>query len=177
MTDEDLIAAARKALEGTTPGPWHTALLDSDLHDIPRHRAVIKARKYFGRCVAQTSGPTIALMPWCDADHDADALFVAAARDLVPMLANRLYEVAKERDAIEKAFMDECEAYSAQHDTCFNSIDRAEAAEAKLAKAVEALQKIAKTYPADADRLIHSGREILFIARAALAEIGSEPQP
>lgn len=92
-----------------------------------------------------------------------DAELIAAARNLVQMLANRLYEVAKERDAIEKAFMDECEAYSAQHDTCFNAIDRAEAAEAKLAKALEALEEISDAH----NDLWHAGR----MARAALAEI------
>lgn len=46
---------------------------------------------------------------------------------------------------------------------------RAEAAEAKVAALVEALEKITKPYAADQSRLIHSEAQIASIARAAIA--------
>jgi len=49
--------------------------------------------------------------------------------------------------------------------------DRIEELEAKLEKAMEALQKIKQPYPADAHRLIHGDRQIIEIADAILAEL------
>lgn len=49
--------------------------------------------------------------------------------------------------------------------------DRTEALTAKLAKALEALRKIGKTYSADGFRLIHSDRQIINMVYIVLAEL------
>jgi hypothetical protein len=51
------------------------------------------------------------------------------------------------------------------------ALQRAEAAEAKLTKAVEVLRKIGKTYSADGFRLIHSDRQIINMVYIVLAEL------
>jgi deoxyribodipyrimidine photolyase len=48
--------------------------------------------------------------------------------------------------------------------------------ETKLAKAVEALRKIGKTYSADGSRLIHSDKQIINMVYIALAEIEGEKE-
>jgi len=52
---------------------------------------------------------------------------------------------------------------------------RAMNAETKLAKAVEALQKIGKTYSADGSRLVHSDKQIINMVYIVLVELEGEP--
>ncbi len=78
--DTDLIAAARKALEGVTQGPWFA----SSGH--------VQSN---GQLYWQVEDANHAIMQnqfcWTDGDHAANARFIAAARDLIPALL-------KERD-------------------------------------------------------------------------------
>ena len=77
MTD-DLIDRARKALEGTTEGPWSVEYEDGDVY--------VYSDGSPGFLVARA-------VPIPSGEHDANARFIAAARSLVPDLIARVEEL------------------------------------------------------------------------------------
>jgi len=86
----DLIRRAREALVNVTPGPWHhdghTGVMASgsvDTYSGPVWATIIRAE--------QTSEMDGDGRSWeTSGDPDANARFIAAARDLVPAMADRL---------------------------------------------------------------------------------------
>lgn len=108
MTDRIDTAKEREklvALEGHTPGPWRSALLDSDLNrEAALRRGIIKEGEYFGYavCPEPWEGLSVALMPACDADHSKDAELVAAAPDLLASNRRMLDALDAERAENER---------------------------------------------------------------------------
>ena len=97
-----LAARAADAMAKATPGPWHTVYLDSDGHDI-RAAGRASCRSYQGRAVASHRN-TIAMVPFCDADHDFDAALIAMAPDLAAEVI-RLTQINAELTAANAALM------------------------------------------------------------------------
>lgn len=150
MTD-DLIARARAALDGVTAGPWETVLLDTDGREFDRGKFRVLRGAYFGHSVGPR-GKHLFLAPYSQTDDDADARFIAAARDLVP------------------ALVDEVEQYRVDLEEFRRDL---ESAEAKVAKLVEALRRINSTTETSFPGATSATdvTEIQRIARATLAEI------
>ena len=99
---DDLIRRAREALVDVTPGPWHhdghTGVMASgsvDTYSGPVWATIIRAE--------QTSEMDGDGRSWeTSGDPDANARFIATARDLVPAMADRLEaQEALLREAME----------------------------------------------------------------------------
>lgn len=90
-------------LAASTPGPWGTILLDTDLHlEKAAGRSIIRRNYFFGHAVVQPydrgKRPAICLVPMADADHMADARLIARAPDM----AAALIEAEEALDALTK---------------------------------------------------------------------------
>lgn len=160
MTD-GLITRARAALDGVTAGPWETVLLDTDGREFDRGKFRVLRGAYFGHSVGPR-GKHLFLAPYSQTDDDADARFIAAARDLVPALVDEVERLTKERDSAVRGqddWRNDCKALSSAivGDSGLSAMlvatqarlfkPRAEAAEAKVAKLVEALRRIREAWP------------------------------
>jgi hypothetical protein len=76
---DDILARARAALDGVTPGPW--------VHD-PKLFSNVYSDDATGSIVATCTGFTYARRP--PADEAANARFIAFARSLVPEMADEI---------------------------------------------------------------------------------------
>lgn len=99
---DDLVERAREALDGVTPGPWrhdgHTGVMASgsvDTYSGVVWATIIRAE--------QTSETDVERRSWeTSGSPDANAHFIAASRELVPAMADRIEELeAKLAKAVE----------------------------------------------------------------------------
>ena len=74
---DDLVKRARDALNGVTEGPWIDYEFSAD------HWVAFKS---------DDSGPAMRIGSWHD-QREANARFIAASRDLVPAMADRIEEL------------------------------------------------------------------------------------
>ena len=86
---DDLVKHAREALEGATPGPWH--VYGNDPWNMTVNSSVDN-RVCF---MAHSNGLN-------DERDEANARLIAAARDLVPDMADRIEALTAERDALRE---------------------------------------------------------------------------
>ena len=98
MTPTDKLS---ELLAAATPGPWHKAYLDSDGHDV-REAGRAWLRGYQGRAVI-ANRQTIAMVPFCDADHDFDAALIAMAPDLAAEVLQLRAQVAAADRLVQSA--------------------------------------------------------------------------
>lgn len=146
MTDE-LVKQARDALAGVTPGPW------------VRSELVVGDREDF----------IVADLEACAQDMPevyANARFIAAARELVPAMRDRIEADAKRIEELE-------ERWEAENDAFRDALLRAEAAEARVKVLEDALRRIVSTSEAMSADYIYGGGEggherTAHLARAAL---------
>jgi HAMP domain-containing protein len=90
---DDILARARAALDGVTPGPW--------VHD-PKLFSNVYSDDATGSIVATCTGFTYARRP--PADEAANARFIAFARSLVPEMADEITRLRAEVERLREAW-------------------------------------------------------------------------
>lgn len=93
----DLLARARAALEGVTPGPWSSHDFGY-AHESEPSSIVIHTGEFDWRAIYD--GDCIATLGW-DAPQDRDARFIAASRQLVPELTAEVERLQSRLKTIE----------------------------------------------------------------------------
>lgn len=81
---DDLVKLAREALDGVTPGPWEA---DNGEGYSPNAVKVLRPFNKYPATVAHANGDI--------AQAEANARFIAAARDLVPAMADRIEDLER----------------------------------------------------------------------------------
>lgn len=89
---DDLVKRAREALDGVTPGPWEvpdqTYTRNLTVNTGGGMDAIMLACPGTGGAMSYTD--EVCTLSWSGGEHDANARFIAAARDLVPAMADRI---------------------------------------------------------------------------------------
>lgn len=87
MSDEELIAEARKLLDGTTPGPWVAETLIGDDANGDECPTDVEIASQSGRHI---HGHDLGYNDDVDAEIIANARFISASRELFPALLDAL---------------------------------------------------------------------------------------
>ena len=101
MTDAEMIAEARKLLEGTTSGPWTAETLMGNDANGDEWPTDVEITSQSGRHI---HGHDLGYNDDVDAEIIANARFIAASRELVPALLDALEAARAERaKAVDRA--------------------------------------------------------------------------
>ena len=126
MTDEEL-ARLEALVQAATPGPWR-AMHDgnSKLADgigCGQSRVDGLPRPYNPRWIGYRTAETAEARHRTTMLVDADAAFIAAARDAVPALVAEVRRLAKEKEGIRRALARELQENLPKHAECMTQLE------------------------------------------------------